>query len=186
MSGKLLKLENFAAPPLPVAPVAPRLGQEDLDAAYERGRADALAECAEDTRARMLDLLASGLMELQSREDAATHARAELLAGLRVVLPSIVEALADAGRAARIRDMILAELDRILRSDRSAACVVRGPVEAVAPLTDVLGEAHLPAVRIEPGDTLSISYEGGQTRLDPDGTVTRIRQFLDDIFEDMT
>lgn len=183
MTGRLLKFENFVAP-ASIACAEPRLGQEDLDAAYERGRADALAEAAEEARARILDLLASGLVELQGREDAAAHARAEMLAGLRIVLPRIVDALAGAGRADRIHMMILTEIERITRSDQSARCVVRGPVADVAPLGDILGDAGLPAVRIEPADTLSIAYEGGYAGFDPDETVRRIHGFLEEIFED--
>lgn len=179
------------APDGAIVKAAPqRLSPEEIEtacnAAYERGKQDAVAQ-AERQTATALQALADAASAVLHRLDAESQAmRAEAAAIAFAASRKIADAALDAYGEERAAGAIEAAMDALRHNPRLLVKLSPEACEKLKPRIDEMCETHAYAgavlVRPQPGmraGEVSIDWSDGVVHLSPDETAERIQTLID-------
>jgi flagellar assembly protein FliH len=168
------------------ARVSPEQIKAQCDAAYERGKQDALAQ-AERRTAAALEALADAASAILTRLDAESRAMRKEAATIALLSArKIAGAALEAFGAERAAFAIEAAMDTLRHQPRLVIKLAPDAAEALKPRIAAMSEAHAYAgavlVRAEPGMSageVSIDWSDGMIVLNPEEAAERVQALVD-------
>lgn len=184
MQAAVLRLESFDQGP--VVPVAPGFTRADLDAAYERGRADGAAAARDGALADLTARLASFDASVQQMAAQRASVAADVIDALVPVLQAFADgALPDLAQA-RLQAGLRSELERLASGANPLVGVIRcGPDQQafVQQCLDRLGSAGIALDATGPEATVELSLDGGRVVFDQAALAGGFRALIGELMD---
>lgn len=182
MQAMILRLESFDRPAPPAA-MCPQLTADDLDQAYQRGRADGRSEAAATTEARLASLFADALAiaRAQQADMAAQARRAQTAAG--PVIEALLNGVMPALVRARLQAALMAELGRLVETGHDGELTLICDAQSapfLAACAERVGIADVHIVPTAPDGRIEIALDPGQVVFDHAATERELATIIAD------